>query len=199
MRRLALSTALLGSLLAFLALPASAASHIESVDGNLSADPSMPTSLTLDPGSNALEGGVSIPTGNDYLAITVPAGHALTGIDVTAFAGSQVAFLGLQAGSAWTAGEFFEIDASLLLGWIHFGASDIGGDILPAIGMGQGAQGFVPPLGAGDYTIVLQETGVLEVSYGFDLQVASVPEASLAGMLALGLLLPLLQRRRASA
>jgi len=188
---------LISSLL--LALPALGASHIESVDGELSDDPAAPTSLVLEPGSNPVEGSVAIPSGLDYLHITVPDGHALVGIELSAFGGSGVSFLGIQAGPVWTAGEFFSIDPALLLGWAHFGPGDVGTNLLPAISMGDDAQGFLPPLSAGDYTVLFQETGVVEVSYGFDLTVASVPEPSVLGAMGLSLLALAVRPRRSSS
>ena len=58
-------------------------------------------------------------------------------------------------------------DAGDLLGWTHYSEDEIGTDILPAMGEGQGAQGFVPPLGPGTYSVWVQETGACKCSYKF--------------------------------
>ena len=71
----------------------------------------------------------------------------------------------------------------------------LGTNILDDMGVGSGAIGFIPPLGAGTYSFWLQQTGGAVIGYGLDFVV--VPEPTAAGLLSLGLLgLAFVGRRR---
>ena len=60
-----------------------------------------------------------------------------------------------------------------LLGYTLYDIGDEGTDILPAIGQGDGAKGFVPPLGAGTYSFWVQETATCDCQYRFTFQVTT--------------------------
>ena len=169
----------------------------ESVDGELSSNGLAPTAITLAAGSNQIFGRMGGGGGGadlDYFTVTVPTQMQLTALTLlsdTRVIG--VSFIGMQAGPQLTvdprAGS-----ANGLLGWMHYGATDIGTDILPTIGTGFGASGFTPPLGAGQYSFWLQETGAGSVTYGLDLQLQPVPlPTALPGF---ALALALLRRRK---
>jgi hypothetical protein len=64
----------------------------------------------------------------------------------------------------------------------HVAGSDVGSDILDDIDRGSGSQGFVPPLGPGDYTFWAQDVG-FQASYTMRFV---LPEPSRATMLAAG-------------
>ena len=69
-------------------------------------------------------------------------------------------------------------DATGLLGWVHYDASDIGTNILPLMdSSGLGATGFTPPLRAGTYSFWVQEASVGTVNYGFHLVKKPAPDA----------------------
>jgi hypothetical protein len=136
--------------------------YVESVSGDLSDNRLAPTSLTLGVGTNSVAGtfGPS-PTPDvpdlDYVTLTVPAGTRLTQIIVAdADIGGAFSFIGAEAGTqvsvAWDEGI-----ATPLLGWHHFASSEVGTDILTAMGAGSGAIGFTPPLPAGPYTFWIME------------------------------------------
>ncbi len=105
----------------------------------------------------------------------------------TSIGALTVSFIGLQSGSQVTVDPNMA-SAAPLLGYYHYGTADAGSDILPDIAAGMGAQGFMTPLGAGSYSVWLQETGVGSASYKFDFQVAesAVPEPATWGMLIAG-------------
>ncbi|MEM9303321.1 MAG: IPTL-CTERM sorting domain-containing protein [Pseudomonadota bacterium] len=71
---------------------------------------------------------------------------------------TRLAFLGVQPGLTFTVDDL-NATAGDLLGGIVFGAPQLGEDILPEIGMLPGASGFTPPLGPGDYTFWVNQTG----------------------------------------
>lgn len=174
----------------------------ESIDGELSSDGAAPTRIELAAGSNRIFGRMGGDGGSsdlDYFVIDVPTSmtlNALTLLDDTRVLG--VSFIGVQAGSQFTVNPLAG-SANGLLGWYHYGASDIGKDILPAIGAGFGASGFTAPLPAGSYTFWLQETGPGSVIYGLDLQVQPVPLPPAMACFALALPLLLRSRRHAAA
>jgi hypothetical protein len=127
----------------------------------------------------------------DYFSFAVPAGLQLTALKVlnAVSAGPMgTSFIGIGAGTAITVPPTpTPPDASFLLGWRHYSPADIGTDILAAIGNPvppMGAAGFVPPLGAGNYAIWIQDTALCTCTYGFDFVLAAIPEpASSAGIL----------------
>ena len=65
----------------------------------------------------------------------------------------------------FNAGELFDGDQDAYLGSLHFGFLDVamGTDLLPGLDTGANTggagSGFEPPLGPGQYTIYIQQTG----------------------------------------
>ncbi|GJM18017.1 MAG: hypothetical protein DHS20C14_02300 [Phycisphaeraceae bacterium] len=133
--------------------------HDEATDGDLSGDRLAPTALTLGPGSNTLRATVS-PGDLDYFTFTIAPGQRLDAIVVDAFSTiGDVAFLGVQQGTVFTEPAGLA-DVANLLGYTHFGITgDIGRNILPRIGTGNGAIGFTDTLPAGDYVFWMQQQG----------------------------------------
>ncbi len=174
----------------------------ESVSGDLSNAGASPTFISTAAGSNQIFGTTGKTGGVidlDYFTVALQAGQTLTAI--TLLPGSNVngslSFIGVQAGSKVTVSPTGG-SATGLLGWTHYSTSEIGTDILPAIGAGAGATGFTPPLGTGTYSFWVQDTSPGAAHYGFDFTVTSVPEPTgmalmLAGLAGLGVAL----RRRA--
>ena len=187
----------------------------ESVNGDLSNDPLLPTTLTLAPGPNDVIGQAGgapgpdalAPFDQDFFTFTIPAGYELRSLTpvrlhLSTLQGDEFAFIGIQGGAQITHGvspPSFGGDAKGLLGWLHVPASDQGADILPAMGAaGNGATGFTGPLGAGRYSVWVQDDHPLSYDYSFD--VAAVPEPSAWGMMLVGFgWLGLAARRRRAA
>jgi hypothetical protein len=179
---MAMRTILLLAASAALAGGAMAAGYKESVSGDLSNNRSAPTGVALKTGLNEISGnfgarrsGGQLITDRDYFRISIPQGKALTAIFVgppTSIGGSA-SFIGIQSGPQITVPPNGGSPADLL-GWSHFTTADEGTDILPQIGMGEGAIGFAPPLGPGVYSFWVQETSICNCSYQFGFQVRAV-------------------------
>lgn len=155
----------------------SAVVYREADDGELSGNGLSPTAITLGIGSNEIFGRMGGGGGvdRDYFVVTIPESFQLTAVTLleeTRLLG--VGFIGLQAGGQLTVNPNAG-SASGLLGWHHYGADDIGTNMLPAMAQGFGAAGFTAPLGAGQYAFWLQETGSGSVTWGLDLQMQPVP------------------------
>lgn len=176
--------------------------HNEAVDGDLSSDPNGPTALVFSAGSNSVSGTmIATADTRDYLTFSVPAGHALTALrllnyeDVATGGGGDRGFLSINAGttsfipSGPTAGSF--------LGGNHLDPAPAGTDLLPSLAVGPIAgTGFSVPLGAGDYTFLVQQTGSVETAYAFDFEIAVIPEPGSGVLLVWGAAAALLRRRR---
>ena len=155
---------------------------------DLSNSNTAPTPVTFGVGDNFITGttGSNTITGidRDYFTFTLAPNQQLTAIMVlegtTSLSGpnpdAPLSFIGLEAGSQLTnpgapvVGE--------LLGYTHYGPSLIGTDILDNIAAGPGAQGFSRPLGAGTYSVWIQEANTGTAHYAFNFVVGMVPEPS---------------------
>ena len=181
------------------ALPcaAGAFSYSEGVDGDLSGDRLAPTALVVAAGSNTLSGS-TVGGDLDYLRITLPAGLQLASLVLDSITSADdLAFIAVQQGTTFTvtpAGA----SASDLLGYTHFGSgpgaggATVGNDLLDDMGAAPFAIGFVPPLGASDYTFWIQQIGT--TPFGYSLNFLVVPEPGTLALL--GLALPALARTR---
>ena len=185
------------ALCALLSTAGHAAGWDESVDGDLSDSGLAPDTLTLGVGSNPVRGVFGAPD-LDYLRVVVPDGFQLAALRYGTgnVLGGVRSFIGVQAGAQMTvlpdAGS-----AAGLLGWSHFQQASVGTDLLPDIGRGFGATGFVGALPAGSYTFWIQDTSPEPgLAFSFDLVLTAVPEPA-SGWLMLLSAVWLSQRRRA--
>ncbi len=124
----------------------------------------------------------------DYVTFNVPVGDSLSQFIVSDGTSIETApridrlFLGLASGNKVVVDPSFT-SAVGLLGWTLVSQAELGTDILPAIGTSAppmfgsvpGATTFVPPLGAGTYTLWLYD-GDAGAKYSFNAVVAAVPE-----------------------
>ena len=170
----------------------------EAISGDLSNSGLTATAVPFALGSNIVQGTIGHdPTGaidRDYFTFTVGPNQLLTSLNI--LQGTQtlgLSFIGLQSGTQVTLATNAP-NAAGLLGWAHYGASDVGTDILDNMSVAaNGSTGFSVPLGPGSYAIWLQEISPGgAVPYALDFEIASVPEAStwmmmLAGFGVIGL------------
>ena len=189
---------------------------------DLSSDGSSPTNMgALTAGDNFITGAITtygstvLPNGTpvgpnheltnqdqDYISFTVPNGYTLDHFLVsdgtsimTAPPRDDRVFLGLASGDSVSVPYGPTADSAAgLLGWTLVSQSQLGTDILSAIGSANpsnfpsvpGATGFTGPLGAGAYTLWLYD-GDSRANYNFDLVVAPAPEPAAWVMMTLGL------------
>lgn len=159
----------------------------EGISGDLSGIDALPSSLSLENGSNLLVGSAGLAD-FDIFSINIPDSSRLTAIQLVGYSPSAgVSFLGIQQGTTWTAGKGNGVNGNALLGWSLFGANNIGQDLLPASNTTSGgASGFDIPLGPGDYVFLLQDTGS-SISYSLDFVAAPVPLPASAVLLLSGI------------
>lgn len=156
----------------------------ETLHGDLSDDPAAPTALgTLPVGSHTLSASF-VDDDYDLATFTLAPGTRLTSIYLNSYAGSTFSFSGIQSGPVWTADLGYNVDPEPLLGWVLFGESTIGVNLLSNYAAGAGAIGFTPPLAAGTYTLEFQETGSFPATAQFTVTV--VPELSSLAIAATG-------------
>jgi hypothetical protein len=151
----------------------------ESIDGDLSNNPSAPTSLAFASGANDVLGSAGLPD-QDFITFVVPAGfqlRAIVPVTIDFSSGDLDEFIAIESGTAITAVTTPPFaTAAGLLGWQHVGAGEIGTNILPAMGAsGDGASGFVGPLGPGAYAVWIQDDKPSSYDYRF---VIGTPEPS---------------------
>ena len=172
-----------------------ATGYNETSSGDLSNLNTSPTAVTFGVGSNIISGSTGSTAGvidRDYFTFTIAPDQQLTAIMVldgtTSIAGrdpqNPLSFIGLEAGGSVTDPGAPVVGD--LLGYTHYGPSLVGSDILDNIGAGAGAQGFSGPLGAGTYSVWIQEANAGTANYVFDFLVASVPESSTWAMMLCG-------------
>ncbi len=181
--------------------------YTEAGNGELSGDSMNPTDLGFFmPGVNSVTGQVtSIGAGGfngtaDIFTFEIAAGEQLNTIVLDSFATPSGGglFMMLDDGNTFqfTAPQIndnFNLpNLSLILGGSVVGTSNVGTDVLDnlanAVNLGLGSQ-FETPLGQGQYSIYLQETGPFS-DYSFSFNVTAVPEPSttFAMVLAAGLI-----------
>ena len=177
--------------------PGSQVMHDEGADGTadpLSTDNLNPTPLgSTQPGSNLVTGYVedAFAVGDmDVFTFTVESGFQWSGLYVDAYSypsdpmGDAAAFLAIDTGSSFPYNAFDfrdnpNVDYNAFIGSTVFGTSDLSGlNILPRAGNLVGS-GFSGPLGAGTYTIYIQQTGPAS-RYTLDIEVTSVASQSLS-------------------
>ncbi len=208
-------TAAVCSVVASLVLFASAearADYSEAVNGSFSSVNTAPTNVPVTSGSNKITGNTGQDSAStnidDYFMITVPAGQKLTSITLTSasssLGSSDLAFFGVASGTSISSSDD---TAAGMLGWVHFGASLVGTNLLPSMATsGFGATDFTPPLPAGTYSFRVQDNDTnADMSYQFNLVLTPATNAApafggwpLGGLLACALAMvgALASRRR---
>jgi hypothetical protein len=175
------------TLLLSIAAPAAyAVVYDEGVSGDLSSNPSAPTSLgVFGVGTHSVTATSSGAEQDDY-TFNIPAGLSLTQIINFSFnspLADNTAFIGIASG---TAIPNQGLAPGNLLGYTHFGPnfSTVGTNILDDIAVGPGAIGFAPPLGPGNYSIWSQQAGNPAT---FRMDFVVIPEPTSLALIVLGL------------
>jgi len=189
-------------LVAFCALLATAGNlnaqltYDESVDGDLSGVFSNPDFLVFGVGSNNVIGdignngnggavnaaGAAVGTNDaDYFTISIGPSLQLDSIFVNETTGGVSSFFAYTEGTAFGGVGNGDLDGFVLF---NNGSGEILDDIATI------------PLGPGDYTFWIQETGNVAVDYDISFNVSAIPEPGTLGFLAAGLGLVFVRRRR---
>jgi hypothetical protein len=180
---LSLKYATLLAMLATAGVPATGSAISYSEPPDLSGNRLAPTALVLQVGSNLISGS-TVAGDLDYLTVSIPGPLASILLAQYSTFLNSTSFIAVQSGTTFTV-PATTTDPSELLGWMHFGATSVGTDVLDDIGNGLGAIGFDGPLQAGSYTFWIQELGPYDAFYRFDFVV--VPEPGSAALAALAL------------
>lgn len=147
---------------------------------DLSGQGDTPTVLNLGQGTSRITNSVvdafATPGGPDQdvdiVSFLVPEGSVLTSLELAEFTSNDdVGFVGIVTGDTFPANELRgDFDVSLLLGQTLFGAADLDENLLVDLGNGAGATGFdgAAGLGAGSYTILIQQIGATPIEYSLD-------------------------------
>ena len=167
--------------------------YSEPTDGELSNDNLDPTDLgAFNIGTSTVSGTVvdaraAVDPNVDVFTFQIAAGNFLSPITLTNFvSGDNVGFLGFNNGATFpfdTAGLDNSPDQSLFDGGLLFG-EDINVNLIPDLADGSIGAGFSDPLGAGDYTIFLQQLGETSIDYTLSFDV--IPEPSSILLLGMG-------------
>jgi len=131
----------------------------ENINGPLSNSAGSPTVVTLNNGNGLVI--ASVAGNSDYFTFTVGNNQILNKIFLRSYSSSDnVAWLGIQSGSAWTAGN----NSGLMLAQQHFGPENINQEILV------GASSY----NSGNYTVRVQQLGS-NTNYTLEFQVLVAP------------------------
>jgi hypothetical protein len=179
----------------------------EGTNGDLSNNQASPTALTFGTGTNSIIGSVGTPDNQDWITFTIPTGFQLSQDVLKSYSSTDAqGFTGVQKGTSFVGST---LTAGNYLGYSHYGTGAqngslpatnlVGTDLLPIMGnttLAAGSQGFTPPLGAGSYTFLIQQTGSAATSYQFDFVETAVPEPGVVGIFAVGGWVMSARRRR---
>ncbi|MEO1129083.1 MAG: dockerin type I domain-containing protein [Planctomycetota bacterium] len=149
----------------------------EAVDGDASDDPAAPTALPIEFGSNTVSGEVNLSndTANgdrDFFTLTVPAGAALTGVDLLGWDTTNPGFIAVNAGATgFIPGP--GTDANFLAG-VLVDDTTVGDNLIDNFQNDAVTQNSLATdrLGPGDYTFVVQQTTDILQPYALDFVLA---------------------------
>ncbi|MBB48654.1 MAG: hypothetical protein CMJ33_08955 [Phycisphaerae bacterium] len=161
----------------------------ETIDGDLSNDYLNPTQLFIKGVNNHVRFTTDfIPeVDREYFTFTIDEGYELSAIILDRFDSepiSNLAFLAIANGSVFPTDPSAP-DVTTLLGYSLPGITDVGNDILQAMGSGAGTQGFSGPLGAGTYSFWAQETGPFDDVWDLNFVVTQIPAPGALALLGL--------------
>jgi hypothetical protein len=160
----------------------------ESVNGDVSNDPTAPTQMNLSVGTNSFV--ASMPGADlDFFSVHVPAGAVLSAIYNPVYDSlDQVSFMAIGPETSMPA-AVLSYDPTGLLGYTHFGPGvfDPSENLLVDMSMPNfPLNGFSRPLPAGAYSFWLQQESGVDENYQLDLVVDAVPEPAGALLFVVG-------------
>ncbi len=175
--------------------PAAFLNYDEVSNGDLSSNPLVPTLLSVEVGSNFIDGTVD-SRDRDYFTLALPVGSHLTAIILRASSGSEATFLSFQSG-----GTFTELpggaDLRNLLGYASFFHSDIGTDLLQTLGSASDAIGFKDSPAGEMFTFWVDQSNPGGANYKFEFVIASdIPSPGTFAILATAIAIALPRSRR---
>ena len=192
---------LLGLLLTFPAMAATV--WDERIDGDLSNDPRSPSLVSLGLGSNVIGGSMVSPSDTrDFVTFAIGPGQQLSQLLLLEYLDGNNGGPGNRGFHAVNTGATSRIPgagtAADFLGGDHLDPAPPGTDLLPILAQARLAgTGFSVPLGVGDYSYVIQQTGPQLTGYSLDFVVTAVPLPAAAWLFGSALLgLTVLARRR---
>ncbi|MEM1185919.1 MAG: GC-type dockerin domain-anchored protein [Planctomycetota bacterium] len=160
----------------------------EATEGDLSSDAASPTPLAFNFGSNVVEGTVEESNAaegdRDFITVTIPAGQALTGIELLTWDPDNIGFIAVNDGAtSFVPGN--DTNANFLAG-VLVDSFNVGDDLLESFvnqsvtvnALGQAE------LGAGTYSFVVQQTSPLVQAYALDFQVSEADGCNAADLAA---------------
>ena len=171
----------------------------EAFDGDLSEDYLNPTQLEIKGVNNHVIFTTIDLQGDpdrEYFTFTIAAGYELSSVILDVFDTTpefNLGFIAIASGSQFPTPPSAP-DPGAMLGYALVGTTDAGNDILPLMAEGAGSQGFVGPLGAGDYSIWAQETSIAVDQWDLNFVVTEVPAPGALALVGLGGMI--LRRRR---
>ena len=168
----------------------------EAIDGSLSTDRLATTDMgTLGIGSNDIIATLASGIGKFY-SITIASGSELSALIVEDIdPGEGQSFIAVVSGAQFTVDPAAP-DVTQLLGYVQYGTSDVGQDVLGSMGAGPGSQGFSGALGAGTYSFWARQGALDPETSDLNFVVTSLPEPSFGLLLGVGLLLLNRRQRR---
>jgi hypothetical protein len=159
----------------------------EAVDGPLSPDESAPTILSLKGGSNIIAGEVAANV-DDHFSFRVPKGYGLMYIVLEDYESAEpLAWMGLQEGDVWAAGNDSGANVAGILAEQYFGAANVGLSLLstypwppPGVywpsGSWPGYNLGAPPVGQDTtYTVKIEQRGTRS-NYRLDFFLVGLPD-----------------------
>jgi hypothetical protein len=179
---------LLGSV--FLMTSTAAAATFNESGGDFSGTASTPTPLAFTAGSNVVSGSVVSPGDvRDFIRFTVAPGQTLVALRITSYAPDNTGFHAITQGPVSFNPETVTAPPGVFYGGDHVSAAAVGSDVLPSLAAG-GASGttFTLPLGPGEYSYVIQQTGQPLVNYSVEFVINGPVRAPALGAWGIGAL-----------
>jgi hypothetical protein len=147
--------------------------HDESVNGDLSSDPNLPTPLVFPLGGSTVIG-TTTSGDRDYITFTLGANQVLVGLNLLVYSPDNISFAAFNAGT--TSHIPGAATNALFLSGIHVDGSYLNTNLMNAFVTDAVTTNHLPApqLGPGDYCFVIQQTNAIITSYSLEFVVEVV-------------------------